>query len=118
MDVEQIAQVCHEANRRLCVTQGDTSHMSWEATPWSGKQSAIAGVVFLQNNPDASLSALHESWRKRKMEEGWRHGAERDDLVKTHPASLPYEELPPQQQVKDRLFRAIVIALSQGENNV
>ena len=118
MDTKVIAQVCHEANRRVCLTQGDRSQKLWEETPWSTKQSAIAGVVFLYENPDASLSSLHESWRKRKLEEGWIHGAEKDDLVKTHPAILPYEELPPEQKIKDALFRAIVKALTSGENHV
>ena len=118
MNVEEIAQVCHDANRRLCITQDDNSQQSWEETPWSTKQSAIAGVVFLHENSGASLRSLHESWRKRKMEEGWVHGAEKDDLVKTHPAILPYEELPAHQQIKDRLFRAVVTALTQGETNV
>lgn len=117
MDVEQIASVCHEANRQYCLMLGDASQKSWREAPWSLRQSAIAGVVFVQENPDAPLSFLHENWRKHKAAEGWIFGEEKCDEKKTHPCMRPYEELPPEQRVKDTLFRAIAKALSQGEKH-
>lgn len=117
MEIEQIAEVCHEANRTYCRSQGDLSHKLWTETPWSIKQSAIAGVVFLQENPDAPLEALHEKWREHKKANGWVFGEEKDDLTKTHPCMLPYADLPKIQQVKDALFRTIVRALTSGETN-
>lgn len=115
--VEQIAEVCHEANKAYCLSLGDTSHSPWHTTPWSIKQSAIAGVVFVQENPSAPLDFLHENWRKRKAAEGWEYGTEKDIDAKTHPCMVPYEELPPEQRVKDKLFRAIVKTLTQGEES-
>lgn len=112
---DQIAAVCHEANRRYCAERGDYSHKPWEDTPWSIKQSAIAGVVWTIENPDALLSMQHEQWRQYKIAEGWVYGAEKDIDNKTHPCLVSYEEMPPEQRVKDALFRGIVQALVKGE---
>jgi hypothetical protein len=117
MEVEQIASVCHEANRQYCLLLGDTSQKPWKEAPWSLKQSAIAGVIFVQENPDSPLSFLHENWRKYKAAEGWILGETKDEEKKTHPNMRPYNELPPEQRVKDTLFRAIVKAMSEGESH-
>lgn len=118
MDIEQIAEVCHEANRVYCLQQGDTSHKPWAETPFAIKQSAIAGVLYVQENPDAPIWFLHEQWRKHKAAEGWVHGAEKDFDAKTHPCMVDYKDLPPMQRVKDALFRSIARALTNGENDV
>lgn len=122
VEPEVVAQICHEANRRYCLVLGDKSQKPWEEAPWSVKQSAIAGVVFLHENPNASLSALHECWYQRKKAEGWVFGDEKDDLARTHPCMRPYEDLPAQQKLKDRLFRSIVQTFmspnpTEGENH-
>ena len=90
MEIEQMAEVCHEANRAYCLSLGDTSHKPWKETAWSIKQSAIAGVVFLQEKPDAPLNFLHENWRKRKAAEGWFFGETKDEEKKTHPCNGRY----------------------------
>jgi hypothetical protein len=111
MDIEKIAKVCHETNRAYCAGLGDTSHKPWEETSWAIKQSAIAGVAFVQENPDASLGFVHENWRKHKQIEGWVYGEEKSEEKRTHPCMRPYEELAPEQRVKDKLFRAIALSL-------
>lgn len=74
MNIESIAAVCHEANRRYCQELGDTSHLPWEEAPWWQKQSAIAGVLFVMRAPDSPPSAAHENWLRLKTEEGWKYG--------------------------------------------
>lgn len=115
MTPEQIAQVCHSATRRYNVVAGFPSLPPWPALPWSTKQAAIAGVVWVQENPKAALCAQHETWRQCKIAEGWKYGPELDVDNQLHPCMVPYEEMPPEQHVKDALFRAIVQALTKGE---
>ena len=106
-----IAKVCHEANKAYCETEGDHSQKSWdEALDWQ-RQSAIAGVEFRLNNPDAGHDAQHNAWMKDKIDSGWVYGTEKDSEKKTHPCIVPYEELPEFQKKKDALFCAIVDAL-------
>jgi len=113
--VEQIAEVCHEANRAYCLSLGDNSHKVWKDISWASKQSAIAAVVFLQENPNVSLKFRHEDWRKRNAADGWTYGDAVDLEEKTHPCMITYEKLPLKYQVSNTLFRAIVTALTHGE---
>ena len=108
----QIAEICHEANRALCQRLGDRSQSMWDTAPQWQRDSAINRVEWCRNNPDAPHSANHDNWMKEKVEKGWSYGPEKDETAKTHPCLVPFENLPPEQQAKDRLFGAIVGALS------
>lgn len=106
-----IAKVCHQANKAWCESQGDLSQSDWADAPDWQVQSAITGVKFRLENPDAPASAQHESWMKEKLSQGWVWGKVKDMEKKTHPCIVPFEELPEFQQKKDKLFSAIVDAL-------
>jgi len=112
MDFFSIAKVCHEANRALCAGLGDTSQLPWEDAPQWQRDSAVNGVRFNMENPDAPASASHDSWLEEKRVNGWSWGLEKDAELKTHPCYVPYEELPKEQQAKDHLFKATVAALA------
>lgn len=114
MDVREIlniAVVCHQANMAWCQCYGDLSQKDWaQAEPWQ-RDSAIKGVEYALANPDAPDSAQHDAWMADKIKDGWVYGEVKDATAKTHPCIVPFELLPPMQQAKDKLFRAIVSAL-------
>lgn len=111
MNVSAIAQICHEANKAICETQGDNSQKSWaEAEQWQ-KDSAIQGVAFKLNNPGATPEDQHKSWCDAKYADGWKFGSVKNPETKEHPCLVPYSELPEEQQAKDHLFAGIVTAL-------
>ena len=112
MKIQEIASVCHEANRELCNALRDDSQQSWMASPEWQRASAIAGVKFCLDNPKAPASANHNAWLKQKKAEGWVYGEVKDAEKKTHPCIVPYKDLPPEQQAKDHLFKAVVSALA------
>ena len=112
MTVIQIAKVCHEANRALCEGLGDFSQKPWEDSPQWQIDSAITGVQFNLDNPNAPASASHDSWLYQKATDGWKYGPVKDADKKEHPCFVKYEELPKEQQAKDHLFKAVVAALS------
>lgn len=111
MYIEQLAMICHEANRALCIQLGDTSQLPWKDAPEWQQKSAIAGVNFCVKNPEAPASANHDSWLAQKEAEGWTYGAVKDPEKKTHPCFVPYDQLPEDQQAKDHLFKAVVGSL-------
>lgn len=111
ISINDVARICHEANRAYCRALGDNSQAHWETAPDWQRQSAANGVDFHLRNPDATASASHESWLKEKVENGWVYGEEKNPEKKTHPCILPFDELPIEQQKKDFLFKAIVDAL-------
>jgi len=112
MTIEQIARICHDANASLCASVGDFSQTSWGEAPEWQRESAINGVEFHLAHPDAPASATHDSWLKEKVESGWVYGEVKDADARTHPCIVPFEQLPPEQQAKDHLFRGIVNALA------
>jgi hypothetical protein len=111
MTTKDIAKIAHEINKSYCESIGDNSQPYWENAPDWQKSSAINGVQFHLDNPNATPSASHESWLKQKTEEGWKYGLVKDAEKKEHPCFLPYEQLPTEQKSKDYLFRQVIHSL-------
>lgn len=113
MTLENVAQIAHEINKAYCHSIGDNSQPSWEGAPQWQKDSAIVGVQFHLDNPNAGPSASHESWLKQKEADGWKYGPEKDAEKKEHPCFVPYNQLPTEQQSKDYLFRQVIHSLKK-----
>lgn len=111
MTNEQIAKVCHEANRAYCETIGDNSQPRWEDAPEWQRESAINGIVAAHNgmNPEQ----LHENWLAEKQRAGWKYGPVKDAEKKEHPCFAMYDFLPLEQKKKDALFHAVANALKE-----
>jgi len=107
---EQIAEICHEANRLYCKMIGDESQPTWADAPMWQKDSAFAGVKnclggeMNSRNPEDS----HNGWMKQKLEDGWKYGEVKDVDKKEHPCLMPYKYLSKEQKLKDLLFVSIV----------
>ena len=111
LKVVRIAMVCHEANRAWCHANQDDSQLPWaDAEDWQ-RDSAIKGVEFKLDNPDAQEDAQHNSWMDQKVNDGWVYGEVKDAVKKTHPCIVPYGQLPEVDRKKDALFVGIVNAL-------
>jgi hypothetical protein len=109
---EQIAKVCHETNRAYCQTLGDNSQISWEDAPDWQRSSAITGVLYHLGNPNSTPADSHNSWLKEKEETGWKYGAVKNPETKEHPCFVPFEQLPQEQQIKDKLFLSVVRSMA------
>ncbi|NUW71400.1 hypothetical protein HOP38_02600 [Vibrio mediterranei] len=109
--VIKIAQVCHEINRAFCASIGDDSQPEWDKAPDWQKMSAINGVNFHLENPDADPADSHKNWMEEKIADGWKYGEEKNEEEKTHPCLVEYEELPSEQRCKDHLFKQTVHSL-------
>lgn len=109
--VEGVARITHEVNAAYCRALGDNSQPTWEDAPDWQKDSAKNGVRFALYSQQATPEQQHEQWLKQKTEEGWSWGPVKNVELKQHPCFLPYDALPPEQRVKDYLFRGVVEAL-------
>lgn len=116
MTVEQIAQVCHEINKAYCEALGDNTQVTWEEAPEWQKTSAINGVKFHIDNPDAGPEASHNAWFAEKILDGWDYGKVKDVENKYHPCLVYFSKLPKEQQAKDYLFRQVVHSLLNQTN--
>lgn len=45
---------------------------------------------------------VHEVWAETRLAQGWTYGEQRNDVLKTHPCLVPYEELPEEEKEYDR----------------
>jgi hypothetical protein len=119
--INNIARICHEANRAYCVTINDHSQQPWCKAPEWQKDSARKGVkLHLNELYDGNIplpSKSHESWLAEKLNSGWTYGDTKDETKKTHPCCVPYDNLPNEQKVKDYLFISIVTAMYKGRQN-
>lgn len=111
--LDQIARVCHEANRAYCRTIGDFSQVEWKLAPDWQRESARMGVD-LHLMGDFGPEASHAAWMRNKLDNGWTYGPTKDAEKKEHPCLVDFDKLPPEQQVKDHLFRAIVHVFKNG----
>jgi RyR domain len=110
---EDIASIIHDANRRLQIITGDPEPSPpWDEAPEYQARQAIDGVLEVLRDPALTPEGSHEKWNERMRADGWTYGDVKDPEAKTHPCLLPFTELPREQQQKDRLFIAIVRALS------
>lgn len=110
---EDIAQVAHAANSALQRIHGDDApSQPWDCESRHLRDSAVDGVR--QARKGATPEQLHESWCEFKRADGWVYGEAKDPDAKTHPCLVPYTELPEHQRDKDRLFAAIVTAMTGG----
>lgn len=108
---ENIASIIHEANRQHRLVMGHAPGPHWGETRAEVRASAVNGVEkALQGY---TPEELHAEWVEFKGAQGWTWGPYKDRVNKRHPNLVPHETLPPEQQVKDRLFIAMVNALKE-----
>lgn len=103
-----IARICHQINRALRMGLGEDGGPDWFAASDHIKNSAIAGVQFHIDNPEAKPEDSHKAWMNHKLEHGWTYGPEKSELLKTHPCLVSFDRLPREQQAKDWIFREVV----------
>lgn len=108
ISVEQVAEICHEANRAYSKSIGEEPKASWGDSSDAIKKSAIDGVLYRWANPEVSPADMHNNWLAFKQEQGYVYGEKIDNEAKTHPCIVEYSELPEEQKIKDSLFISIV----------
>lgn len=115
---EDIARVCHEANRALQQIQAAAEDgpptipvsAPWDEETEAQQASVLAGVHGVIAGKDPRES--HEAWAAHKSDEGWTWGPVKDEVLRQHPLLLHYDDLPAEAAVKDDLFAGIVNALA------
>jgi hypothetical protein len=56
----------------------------------------------LLENMELLAKNVHEEWARKRIEEGWQYGPQRDDVKKLHPSLIPYHELSEEEKEYDR----------------
>lgn len=122
--VEAAAHAAYEANRAYCAAIGQLSRLSWaDSEKWRPWASALerqrssarsrARVAISGNTPERS----HERWLAEKAAAGWKYGPTRNQKAKEHPCCVPYEDLPPEDKRKNRIYVAVVQSMISALEN-
>lgn len=58
----------------------------------------------------------HDVWASQRLKDSWVYGPKRDDVKKTHPCLVAYEDLPESEKNYDRLIseQLIKVLLAKG----
>ena len=80
LDIKDVGQICHLANKLFCESLGDDSQNHWDLTDEEIKISAISGVEYFLAHPDMRASDSHVEWMRFKISEGWVYGSIKDDM--------------------------------------
>lgn len=107
----KIAEMAYEVNRAYRRKLGQTPTPPWSDLTLPQREGYCNGVEFLLAYPNAPLNAQHDNWLQGKQLTGWSYGKVYDPEKKLHPNIVPWEQLPAEEQEKDRLFRRVVEAL-------
>lgn len=73
------------------------------------RDTTLAVVDWVLDNPDVGPEEVHVWWEERKMEAGVSTGPVRTEG--SHPSMIEYEELPASEKAKDRLVVGVVRAM-------
>lgn len=59
---------------------------------------------------------IHDIWALQRIKQGWKPGEKRDDNKKEHPCLVPYDELPEEEKIYDRMttLEAIKVIIALG----
>lgn len=112
LSIDEIAGICHEANRELCHSLGDDSQPAWNVAPQWQQDSAKQSILAIIADPSLTPEQVHVVWSNVKLSAGWKYGPVKDAEKKEHPSLVPYSTLSPGERYKDMVFRSLVAALA------
>lgn len=110
--IQVISHTAYEALRAY-KSNYDEPEVSWAEASDDTKAYIATRVERVLTDPRAGDATFHNEWVARMKREGWDHGKFFDAARKADPLMVQFHLLPPEQQARERLFRAIVISLSR-----
>ena len=110
--VYEAASVAYETVRKWGeVIKDPQGKVAWNLLPESEKDGYAKAVGYRIENPETTEVDMHNKWSADKFEAGWTYGEKLDFVKKTHPNLVPFEDLPVDQQMKDKLFLNVIDAI-------
>lgn len=111
MTTIQLAEVCYESVRACNRVLKLGAQYDWCDIDDSVKQSVENAVSRTLADPNDTQEASHEKWYKEMEALGWRYGTSYNEELKEHSMMLPFNMLPKQFTIANKLHVAIVSAL-------
>jgi len=114
MTDEELARIVHSAHVAYNIILGDNAPDSpWDALSFRHQEQVARRVKSIRQGHGAAQ--IHAEWVDEMKRWGWKLGDVKDPAKKTHPCLRPYDELPPEQQDKDRMAVNLVLTFMPPE---
>jgi len=97
-----LGRLQHALRREIALMFGDGSvPPEWADSPAWMHADSERGALALLAQPDKTAREEHDRWMAAKIADGWSYGPVRDNERKRHPSMVPFDDLPPGEQLKD-----------------
>jgi hypothetical protein len=109
---EQLPEDIKESNRDQARCFG--KYLNAAGYDYDAGDTPFPSVEKFNENDVLKIAKLsHEIWRKSKFDAGWVYGEVRDDVKKTHPLLVPWDDprLPEEEKQKDKNIAENIIPL-------
>jgi ryanodine receptor 2 len=83
------------------------SNLTYQPKPIDVSRTELPEQV--ENLIERLAENAHEVWARKRLDQGWRYGPQRNDEKKEHPCLVAYEELPESEKDVDR--QAVITTL-------
>jgi len=108
---EQIAEICHAANRIIQKHLHDECpSLEWESEEEFIREASVGEVQMILAG--RSPEETHNEWCDRLFSQGYICGLVKSREMRTHPCLVPFRDLPVEHKRKVRMIHAIVLALT------
>ena len=93
------------------VAGDDMPAQPWPYLPRSSREVTVAAVARIRHGGVTTARQHHEHWYRTMTGRGYTWGERKDHERKTHPAMLPWKQLPERYREKARMFVLITRGL-------
>lgn len=113
MTTIQLAEVCYESVRACNRVLKLGAQYDWCDVDDQQKHGIENAIIRTLADPNDTQESNHEKWYKEMEAQGWRYGVAPNEELKEHPMMLPFNMLPKQFTIANKLHVAIVSALKE-----
>ena len=103
-----LAESCYEATKVISEQILSEEKKEWKLVDSDDKAKLLNAVNRAIEKRITDPSVSHGEWITDMIKDGWQYGEKYDEVKKTHPCMIPYDQLPVGQQTKDYIFLAIL----------
>lgn len=110
--LSEIAQLVYTRLNKFDVDTRHARLIPWDQlVPWKQKE-VEDWVAYIVRNPDSSEEEAHESWRCKRLQEGWKCGGTFDEEGMIDPLLVPWASLDTHDKDRHHIRHRYILLLT------
>lgn len=118
MNLLQLAKLCHSAINDFKFLIMKEYPIFWDDAEQWMVDDTIGSIEMIVSSDNPTYDMLHNHWMDMKVSAGWSFGEVTDRPNKIHNCIIPFDELSPEEQAKDKLFVELVLTYKPFIDNL